>query len=78
MTDFDADGLLAALQEAMRGGEDGIGLTVDELCRKTGKGEKTVRKALRGLSEVGKLGVSRKRLSRICGGDGLVPSYFLK
>jgi hypothetical protein len=79
MTDtFNADALLAALQEAMNMEDVGIGLTMRELCEKTGKGERAIRTALHKIANSGKLGVRRKRIVCIDGTHGTPSSYYLK
>jgi hypothetical protein len=79
MTDtLDTDSLLVALQEAMRGGECGVGLTVYELRQKLSKSDGQIRGALRKISDSGKLCVSMKHVTRIDGGWGWVPTYYIK
>jgi hypothetical protein len=75
---FDADGLLAALTEAMKGGEDGIGLSNAELCKKLGKNDRAVLKLLHKVAESGKLGTSKKRIIAIDGSMPWVSTYYIK
>ncbi len=77
-TTFDIDGLLAALQEALGQGPEGIGLTVRELAKKTGLCEDTSRTGLQRVAENGRLGISKKRLIRIDGISTTITAYFLK